>query len=163
MELHRIVAPDASKATAEALRLYGPEALVISTRRLKNSRTEVIVATEETEHAGGLDPSNSAAEPFHETICRKTAILACRTDRNLINAEIAKRSCQDTARLGTRLERQRCAIQSHELTERFCLGQHLESGRRGPTTSMRAYQTYPSGGREAQNRRTRRNVNIFKA
>ena len=46
MELHRIVAPDASKATAEALRLYGPEALVVSTRRLKNDRTEVIVATE---------------------------------------------------------------------------------------------------------------------
>ena len=66
MELHRIVAPDASKATAEALRLYGPEALVISTRRLKNSRTEVIVATEETEHAGGLEPSNSAAEPIQD-------------------------------------------------------------------------------------------------
>ena len=46
MELHRIVAPDASKATAEALRLYGPDALVISTRRLKNDRTEIIVATE---------------------------------------------------------------------------------------------------------------------
>ena len=62
MELHRILAPDASKATAEALRIYGPEALVISTRRLKNARTEVIVATEETEHAGGVGPSNSAAE-----------------------------------------------------------------------------------------------------
>lgn len=49
MELHRIVAPDASKATAEALRLYGPDALVISTRRLKNDRTEVIVATEASE------------------------------------------------------------------------------------------------------------------
>lgn len=46
MELHRIIAPDASKATAEALRLYGPEALILSTRRLKNDRTEVIVATE---------------------------------------------------------------------------------------------------------------------
>jgi hypothetical protein len=49
MELHRIVAPDASKATAEALRLYGPNALVISTRRLKNDRTEIIVATEAAE------------------------------------------------------------------------------------------------------------------
>ena len=62
MELHRILAPDASKATAEALRIYGPEALVISTRRLKNARTEVIVATEGTEHSGGVGPSNSAAE-----------------------------------------------------------------------------------------------------
>lgn len=51
MELHRIVAPDASKATAEALRLYGPDALVISTRRLKNDRTEVIVATEAADAA----------------------------------------------------------------------------------------------------------------
>jgi len=51
MELHRIVAPDASKATAEALRLYGPDALVISTRRLKNDRTEIIVATEAADTA----------------------------------------------------------------------------------------------------------------
>ena len=62
MELHRILAPDASKATAEALRIYGPEALVISTRRLKNARTEVIVATEGTEHSSGVGPSDSAAE-----------------------------------------------------------------------------------------------------
>ena len=38
MELHRIVAPDASKATAEALRLYGPDALVISTTRWRGRR-----------------------------------------------------------------------------------------------------------------------------
>ena len=66
MELHRIVAPDASKATAESPTALRPR----GTRHLhpapKNSRTEVIVATEETEHAGGLDPSNSAAEPFQD-------------------------------------------------------------------------------------------------
>ncbi len=56
MELHRIVAPDASKATAEALRLYGPDALVISTRRLKNDRTEIIVATEAAEATEARTP-----------------------------------------------------------------------------------------------------------
>ena len=58
MELHRIVAPDASKATAEALRLYGPDALVISTRRLKNDRTEIIVATEAAD-AAAVDASEA--------------------------------------------------------------------------------------------------------
>lgn len=65
MELHRIVAPDASKATAEALRLYGPDALVISTRRLKNDRTEIIVATEAADAAtvATPEPPLALAEP----------------------------------------------------------------------------------------------------
>jgi len=61
MELHRIVAPDASKATAEALRLYGPDALVISTRRLKNDRTEIIVATEAADAAAVVAPEAPVA------------------------------------------------------------------------------------------------------
>jgi hypothetical protein len=61
MELHRIVAPDASKATAEALRLYGPDALVISTRRLKNDRTEIIVATEAAEGQDAVEALDTAA------------------------------------------------------------------------------------------------------
>ncbi len=61
MELHRIVAPDASKATAEALRLYGPDALVISTRRLKNDRTEIIVATEAADAADAAAVNASEA------------------------------------------------------------------------------------------------------
>jgi len=69
MELHRIVAPDASKATTEALRLYGPDALVLSTRRLKNDRTEVIVATEarapkqNLEEIGALAQEREPVEP----------------------------------------------------------------------------------------------------
>lgn len=62
MELHRIVAPDASKATTEALRLYGPDALVLSTRRLKNDRTEVIVATEARAPKQDLDTSGVLAQ-----------------------------------------------------------------------------------------------------
>jgi len=61
MELHRIVAPDASKATAEALRLYGPDALVISTRRLKNDRTEIIVATEAADATAVVAPEAPVA------------------------------------------------------------------------------------------------------
>ena len=66
MELHRIVAPDGSKATAEALRLYGPDALVISTRRMKNNRTEIIVATEAADAAPVAAPEALVAHAEQE-------------------------------------------------------------------------------------------------
>lgn len=73
MELHRIIAPDASKATAEALRLYGREALILSTRRLDNQKTEIIVATEAPEDAPALPPST---EPLAEGKAFKAAFEA---------------------------------------------------------------------------------------
>ena len=72
MELKRILANDLRAATEKAIRIYGPNTLVVSSERISGG-VEVIVATDFSQNTDLANPPvNSAAQQNKETSLDKS-------------------------------------------------------------------------------------------
>jgi hypothetical protein len=80
MELRRIIAADARSAREEAIRLYGADALIVSSRSLPKNRTEVIVAVEESDTGSNspmpleMQPTSRDTNPFQRILTREANV-----------------------------------------------------------------------------------------
>ena len=68
MELKRILANDLRSATEKAIRIYGPNTLVVSSERI-NGGVEVVVATDFSQNPNLANPSiNSVDTEDHQSL-----------------------------------------------------------------------------------------------